>query len=129
MVSTVGQLAKNAKRSGLRAPAVVVVGNVVGLRRWVGKQSRGSLAGQRVVLTVSESLGKGWRELFESHGAEVWEIPMTKIAHLKPKVSWRRDVEKSKWLVFTSGAGVRALPGITGDVRKLAGKQIGRAHV
>jgi len=124
LVSTVGKLAIDVKRSGLRAPAVVVVGDVVGLRRWIRKQSRGSLAGQRVILTASESLGRGWRQLFESQGAEVWEIPMTKIVPLKPRAPWRSEVEKSKWLVLTSGAGVRALPAIIGDLRKLVGKKV-----
>ena len=123
-VSTVARLAVDAKRAGIRAPAVVVVGGVVALRKWIGKQSRGRLAGKRVVLTASEALGKGWREIFEEHGAEVWELPMTKIVQLKPKSFWKKEVEISKWIVLTSGSGVRALPGIVGDARKLAGKKI-----
>jgi uroporphyrinogen III methyltransferase/synthase len=114
----------DAKRAGIRAPAVVVVGGVVALRKWMGRQSRGRLAGQRVILTVSEALGKGWREVFEKEGAEVWELPMTEIRHLEPKASWVGSIIKTKWVVFTSGAGVRSLPGILGDLRKLAGKKI-----
>ena len=124
LVSSVAKLAMNAKRSGIRSPAVVVVGGVVALRKWVGKQSRGRLTGKRVILTASETLGKGWRQLLEEHGAEVWELPMTKIVHLASKNSWKRDVERTKWIVLTSGAGVRALPGISGDLRMLAGKKI-----
>ena len=56
LVSTVANLAVDARRAEIRAPAVVVVGGVVALRKWVGAQSRGRLAGQRVVLTVSEAL-------------------------------------------------------------------------
>jgi len=124
VVSTVGNLSKDANRAAIRAPAVVVVGGVVGLRRWVGKQVRGRLAGQRVVLTVSKALGKGWREVFEKEGAEVWELPMTEIRNLKPKASWADQIAKTTWIVFTSGAGVRTLMGLVGDLRKLAGKKI-----
>ena len=124
LVSTVADLAMEAKRAGIRPPAVVVVGGVVALRKWIGQQNRGRLAGQRVVLTVSEALGKGWRQRFEEHGAEVWEIPMTKITHLTPRNSWKKEVKRSDWIVLTSGAGVRALPEIVGDARKLAGKKI-----
>jgi uroporphyrinogen III methyltransferase/synthase len=124
LVSTVADLAMDAKRAGIRAPAVVVVGGVVALRKWIGHQSRGRLAGQRVLLTVSEALGKGWRQLFEEHGAEVWELPMIKITHLTPKSLWKKEVGRAKWIALTSGAGVRALPGIVGDTRKLAGKKI-----
>ncbi len=77
-----------------------------------------------MILTVSESLGKGWRHLFEEHGAEVWELSMTKITHLTPKGLWKKEVGRATWIVLTSGAGVRALPGIVGDARKLAGKKI-----
>ena len=124
LVSTVADLAMDAKRAGIRAPAVVVVGGVVALRKWIGQQSRGRLAGQRVVLTVSEALGKGWRQQFEELGAEVWELPMTKITHLPTRSSWKKEVGRAAWIVLTSGAGVRALPGIVGDARKLAGKKI-----
>jgi len=124
VVSTVGNLSKDAKRAAIRAPAVVVVGGVVGLRKWVGRQVRGRLAGQRVVLTVSKALGKGWREVFEKEGAEVWEVPMSEIRQLKAKASWADQISKTKWVVFTSGAGVRTLPGILGDLRRLAGKKI-----
>ena len=124
LVSTVARLVTDARREGMKAPAVVVVGGVVALRKWIGQQSRGKLAGQRVVLTVSEALGKGWREQFEAQGAEVWELPMTKILPLAPKNSWKKVVEKTNWIVLTSGAGIRALPGVAGDLRRLAGKKI-----
>jgi len=124
LVSTVANLAADAKRLEIQPPAVVVVGGVVALRKWIGQQSRGRLAGQRVVLTVSQALGKGWRQLFEDQGAEVWELPMTKITHLAPRSSWKKEVGRATWIVLTSGAGVRALPGIVGDARKLAGKKI-----
>jgi len=69
-------------------------------------------------------LSKGWREVVEKEGAEVWELPMTEIRNLKPKASWADRIAKTRWVVFTSGAGVRTLPGILGDLRKLAGKKI-----
>jgi len=124
VVSTIGGLPSAVKKSSIRAPAVVIVGGVVSLKRWVGRQVRGRLAGQRVVLTVSEALGRGWREVFENEGAEVWELPMTEIRHLKSRASWIPQILKTKWIIFTSGAGVRSLPGILGDLRKLAGKKI-----
>jgi len=124
LVSTVANLAVDARMAEIRAPAVVVVGGVVALRKWIGQQNRGRLAGQRVVLTVSKALGKGWRQLFEEHGAEVWELPMTRILQLPLRESWKKEVAKAKWIVLSSGAGVRSLSGIVEDVRKLAGKRI-----
>ena len=124
VVSTVGNLSKAAKSAAIRAPAVVVIGGVVALKKWVGRQTRGKLAGQRVVLTVSETLGRKWREVFEKEGAEVWELPMTEIRHVKPRDTWAEKFSKAKWVVLTSGAGVRSLPKILGDLRGLAEKKI-----
>ena len=124
VVSTIAGLPSAVQKAGIMAPAVVVVGGVVSLKRWVGRQTRGRLAGQRVVLTVSESLGRGWREVFEREGAEVWELPMTQIQYLQPKPAWRNQIRDASWIAITSGAGVRALPQILEDLRKLAGKKI-----
>jgi len=124
VVSTVRNLAKNTRKARIRPPAIVVVGEVVGLKKRLGRQVRGRLKGQRVILTVSESLSSGWRNLFEEHGAEVWEMPMTRIFFLTPRGHWKKEVEKAQWIVLTSGAGVRALTGLVGDARRLAGKKI-----
>jgi len=124
VISTVGTLEKEVRKARIGAPAVVVVGSVVGLKKWVGKQDKGPLAGKRVILTVSESLGRGWRQRLEEQGAEVWELPMTRILQFPLKDFWKKEVAKAKWIVLTSGAGVRCLPGVAGDIRKLAGKKI-----
>lgn len=78
------------------------------------------LLGKRVILTVSENLGKEWRNLFEDQGAEVWEIPMTRIEPLPVQKKWRARVLKSDWLVFTSAAAVRAFPAVAGDLRDIS---------
>ncbi len=124
VLSTVANLAKDSRKARIGAPAIVVVGGVVALRKLVGKQCRGRLAGHRVVLTVSDSLARGWREVFEAEGAEVWQLPMTHIHLATPKRSWGKEIQKAEWIVLTSGAAARALPAAVGDLRKLAGKKI-----
>jgi uroporphyrinogen-III synthase len=49
---------------------------------------------------------------------------MTQIRYLHPKPVWSGQIRNSPWIALTSGAGVRALPQILGDLRKLAGKKI-----
>lgn len=122
--STVGNLETEAKRAHLKAPAVVVVGAVVDLRKLMRGTTRGCLSGKRVILTVSESMGAGWREVFENEGAEVWSLPMTEIDSLPPKKSWIQEIQKSDWIILTSGAAARTLPQIMGDLRTLHGKRI-----
>ena len=124
LVSTVGNLASSAKRTDMKTPAIVVVGGVVDLQRWVGRQNGGRLAGQRVVLTMSESLGGSWRSFFEQEGAEVWDLPMIRILQNPRHASWKKKIHKARWIVLTSGAGARSLPRVFGDLRTLADKRI-----
>ena len=124
LFSTVGRMLEGAKKMKIRPPAIVVVGDVVALRHQIGRQSKGKLSGQRVILTVSSALAKGWREVFEEEGAEVWEMPMTQIQEIPMKHGWERDLKNATWIAFTSGAGVRALLHAVGDIRKLAGKRV-----
>jgi uroporphyrinogen III methyltransferase/synthase len=104
----------------VKAPAVIVVGEVVSLRNRCTPKTKKPLLGKRVILTVSENLGKEWRNLFEDQGAEVWEIPMTRIEPLPVQKKWRARVLKSDWLVFTSAAAVRAFPAVAGDLRDIS---------
>lgn len=120
LIKTVGTLAKSARRRGVQAPAVVVVGSVVALRRKLAWWDKRPLAGTRIVLTASESLRKGWREVLEENGAEVWEVPMTKTEACPPQAGWIPKIHRADWLIFTSAAAVRAFPGIVGDWRKIA---------
>ena len=124
LVGTVGTLARAAKKARMRAPAIVVVGAVVSLRKKLAWSESRPLAGKRIILTASESLRKGWREEIESLGAEVWEIPMTRTIALPPQKSWKEKIKNADWLVFTSAAGVRAFPGVVWDWRKISHCQI-----
>ncbi len=117
---TINDLAEKAKKSGVGAPAIVVVGPVVDLRRELAWWEKRPLAGKRVILTMSRSLGTGWRERLEGLGAEVWELPMSKIEMVPPQKSWIPIIQRSDWLVFTSSAAVRAFPSAIGDLRKVA---------
>ena len=117
---TINDLAEKAKKSGVAAPAIVVVGPVVDLRRELAWWEKRPLAGKRIILTMSRSLGSGWRERLEGLGAEVWELPMSKIVLVSPKRNWVSTIQRSDWLVFTSSAAVRAFPNAIGDLRKVA---------
>ena len=121
VIGTVRNLAALAKKSQIRPPAVVVVGDVVNLRKNLQWWEKRKLAGKRIVLTGSEQLGQGWREALEEHGAEVWEIPMGTIEAIPPQPSWRAKIRRANWLVFTSAAAARLFPAIVGDWRLLGG--------
>lgn len=120
VTGTILNLMEKVKRAGMRAPAIVVVGDVVALRKELAWWERLPLAGRRVILTMSEAMGKGWREKFEDLGAEVWELPMSRLEVIPPKRSWVQQIAQADWLVFTSAASVRAFPRAVTDMRLVA---------
>lgn len=124
MRAKLGTLAARAKVRKAKAPAVVVVGKVVELEKSLAWWQKRPLAGQRVILTVSKSLGRGWKETLQDQGAEVWEIPMTTIEPLPIEKSWKDQIKRSDWLVFTSAAAVRLFPAIGPDLRGLGQSKI-----
>ena len=124
MIGKVNTLAQQARKMRAQAPAVVVVGKVVSLQKQSSFRSSNPLFGKRVILTASESLARGWRHLFEEQGAEVWEIPMTRVEALPVRKSWMKQILQSDWLVFTSAAAVRAFPAIVGDLRTISRSRI-----
>lgn len=120
VTGTVGDLREKVKKAGISAPAIVVVGDVVALRKQLAWWERRPLAGKRVILTMSEAMGRGWRTRFEDQGAEVWELPMSRLESIPPQESWVRPIVEADWIVFTSAAAVRAFPEAVGDMRQVA---------
>lgn len=109
---TLETLADRVAERGLEPPVLVVVGEVVGLRRWLGWAERRPLAGQVVVVTrPAEELGAACREL-ELLGAEALGAPMVTIGGLRdhgPLDGVIAELSGYDWLVFTSARGVRSM--------------------
>jgi uroporphyrinogen III methyltransferase / synthase len=107
---TATTLARDAEAAGLRAPAVLVVGSVVGLRqrmRWF--ESR-PLFGRRVVVTRARAQAGPLADLLEAQGAEVVLFPTIVIAPAPDPAAVERAVAAAAtydWIVFTSANGVR----------------------
>jgi uroporphyrinogen III methyltransferase/synthase len=113
LTSTLGQVAREVKGRDIRPPAVMVVGDVVGLREQLKWYENKPLFGIRVLVTRDNSRGF---EPLEELGAEVIEFATIKIV---PPESWDgldsatdRAVgedtgARPDWLIFTSGNGVR----------------------
>lgn len=118
--------------AGFKSPAVIVVGEVVGLRerlRWFDNRP---LSGKKVVVTRSREQTSSLSTLLREQGAETIEFPVIAIA--PPEDFGMLDaalahVEDYDWLLFTSANGVTSvidrLRALGRDSRWLRGPKVG----
>ncbi|GAC1684207.1 MAG: uroporphyrinogen-III C-methyltransferase [Gemmatimonadaceae bacterium] len=125
VVATVATLASRAQAEGVTAPVITVIGAVVGLREQIAWYDRRPLFGKRVVVTRAKAQAAALAAELRSRGAEVLELPATRIVTLTDGVLEEaiRDLRRYQWLVFTSQNAVsvffQALATSGSDVRAL----------
>lgn len=126
-VSELQHIESEVQRAGLRAPALIVVGKVVGLRDKPDLTEERKLSGKRYLVP---RIGKEHSELvsgLRALGAFVQEIQVGEIVYRKMRLS-AEEAARVDWLIFTSKNGVSAFfacmreSGI--DVRLLANTKI-----
>lgn len=128
VVGNLKNIARLVKGKEIKPPAVMVVGEVVNLRKSLNWYEKKPLFGHRVLVTREQT---GGFELLEELGAEIVEFPFIKI--LPPK-EWSEldmaidSIESYDWLIFTSTSGVKfffqRLFEKDVDIRKLRGIKI-----
>lgn len=106
---TLETIASVVARKEFKAPAVTIIGGVVGLRSKLNWFEKRALFGRRIVVTrTREQASQLTRQLVEL-GAEVLEIPTIKITHpteRMPLVEVMAGLHQYDWIVFTSPNGV-----------------------
>lgn len=130
---TLSNLAMRAGREDLKSPAVIVVGDVVGLRKdlpvWEGASSFPPLAEKRgrILLPITGSGENPLEQMLEQRGFFVENIPVGEIVYEK-HVYTKEEITRPDWLVFTSRHGVwgfiKQLMASGLDLRDLSGVQI-----
>jgi len=132
ITGTLGTIAKRCERASIVPPAVLVVGEVVRLRRWLNWFERKPLFGRRIVVTRPTDRARELANLLESLGAEVITLPAVELAAvisngLSDQVLAR--IEQFDWVFFTSPEGIhwfrRMLRAERKDLRILHGRHIG----
>jgi uroporphyrinogen III methyltransferase/synthase len=83
VVAPLSELAKRAEEAGLGAPAAVVVGDVVHLRKPLAWFERLPLFGKRVLVTRTVEQSASMREALLDVGAEAVVIPMIRIEPIR----------------------------------------------
>lgn len=131
VVASVENLHKKAQAAGIESPAVVVIGEVVQLRKKLNWFETKPLFAKKILVTrpaaQAESLSKPLREL----GAEVIELPSFEINPLsngKKLDAALRKIQQYDWLLFTSVNAVdyffARIKQLKQDIRTLQGIKI-----
>ena len=126
--ATLGTLAREATAAGIGAPAIVVVGEVAGLRDQLAWFENRPLYGKRILVTRARAQASSFAAQLEELGAEVVQFPTIRIAPALDSEPLRRavnQIDHYDWIVFTSVNGVEylweELRASGRDTRSLAG--------
>ena len=132
VTGTLRTIAARARRASMRAPAVLVVGNTVLLRRRLAWVEARALFGRRILVTRASDKAASFAEQLEALGAEVMQLPAIELAPVKSNGLFRhvvKEIPKADWVFFTSPEGIgwlaRMLRPYRKDVRWLSGCHIG----
>lgn len=112
ITGTLRDIAERVAETGLKPPAITVIGEVVSLREmeldWF---ERKPLFGRRIVVTRARSQAGELSARFEGLGAQVFEFPTIEIQPPRdfgPLDKAIHELDSFGWLVFTSVNGVEA---------------------
>jgi uroporphyrinogen III methyltransferase/synthase len=112
-----GELPARVAAAGLGAPAAVVIGDVVRLRRELAWFEALPLFGRRVLLTRTPEQASGLARALEEAGAEPVQVPTIRVAPAPPGPELEAalaGLPEYDWIVFTSANAVRALSALMG---------------
>jgi len=131
VIGSLGNIGDKAQKERIKPPAIVVVGDVVGLRKELNWFEERPLFGKKILVTRAREQASDFVARLSELGAECVEFPTIEVI---PPSSWKdldraiENLESCHWLVFTSVNGVKyffARLEVSGqDVRNLKGIRI-----
>jgi uroporphyrinogen III methyltransferase/synthase len=109
---TLGTVADLAQKKDFKAPAITIIGDVVGLRRELNWYEQLPLFGRRIVVTRTRRQASSLTKRLTRLGADVLEIPTIRIVPLPlgpERIEQLQSLpEFYDWIVFTSPNAVDA---------------------
>jgi uroporphyrinogen III methyltransferase / synthase len=131
LVGTLSTIADLCEAEGLRPPAVLVVGEVVGLRQELAWVEARPLHGRRIVITRAAEQSSALLLALAEQGADAVAFPCLQVVPPADPAALQRAVAElpaHDGVVLTSANGVRAffdaLLAVGLDARALAGKRV-----
>jgi uroporphyrinogen III methyltransferase/synthase len=111
LTGTLENISQKVKENNFKAPAIIVVGDVVNYRetlKWF--EEKRPLLGKKIMITRARAQASSLVEELSSLGAETIEYPTIKIIPPEDNTPVMESIDKIKdysWLVFTSVNGVK----------------------
>lgn len=131
LVSTLKDVVKDSKKEKIEPPSIIVVGEVVQLRKALNWFERKPLFGKRILVTRMEEGNGRLSALLENEGAYPVELATIQIKTLSDYSEFDGKVNEFSnynWLIFTSANGIeytlRRLSALGKDIRELKGPTI-----
>ncbi|MBM3497489.1 MAG: uroporphyrinogen-III C-methyltransferase [Armatimonadetes bacterium] len=106
------EIASRVEQADIRAPALILVGQVAGLREQLGWFDSRPLFGRRVLVTRTREQASALSERLRRLGAVPLELPLIEVQALDAYEALDAaldDMARFDWLVFTSANGVAAV--------------------
>jgi len=109
VTATLGTIVDEARSAGIKAPAIIIVGGVVNLRKTMQWFEKRPLMGRRIVVTRAREQASGLVQRLTEYGAECIQCPTIQVG---PPPDWTgldraiETVDQYRWIVFTSVNGV-----------------------
>lgn len=130
-MATLGTVVAKAREARVKPPAIIVVGDVVRLRKNLEWFEKRSLFSRRILVTRSVEKAGSLAKSLRALGADVEELPAIQCAPVKATNSFRKalkEIPKTDWVFFTSPEGIgwfsRMLKPQRKDVHWLSGCHI-----
>ncbi len=127
VTGTLGNISERVKQAGLKPPAIIVVGEVVQLRKALKWFEKRPLLGKRIVVTRARQQASDLTRRLHGLGAECLEFPTIMVVAPNDLAALDNAVQNLTnydWIVFTSVNGVKFffdhLFGKNKDVRALS---------
>jgi len=131
VISTLKQIVNDSKTANLSAPAIIFVGNSIGLSSKSNWFEDRVLFGKRIVVTRPVGQVSKLKNLLEKKGAEVLELPLIKILPQEDRMLIAETfagIATYEWVVFTSANGAREFFNVFfkafGDIRSFGPMRI-----
>jgi len=109
VTGTLNTIVGKADEAGIKAPAIIIVGEVVSLRQTMKWFESRPLMGKKVVITRAREQASNLTRRLSDLGADCMECPTIKVQppdDIKPMDRAIQNLSSYDWLIFTSVNGV-----------------------
>jgi len=106
IIGNLGNIVSLARKNKIAPPAIIVIGEVVSLRKELKWFEKKPLFGKRIIVTRTREQASKLTDALTDLGAEAIEVPVIKVVSLK-KDKEIKDIKDYDWVFFTSQNGVK----------------------